>query len=128
MYAAIEARYPAIKPFTLTADTGPVTSPRALSLLAGLSAPVFLAAAIAGWLYGAWPATPVTFAVAAFVVCSGPLLGIWHVATADREVEEVLEPTVVLAPPSPTPPPAPLRLTPKAASARAFMGWRDSGT
>jgi hypothetical protein len=103
-----------------------VTSPRALSLLAGLSAPVFLAAAIAGWLFGVWPATPLTFTVAAFVVCSGPLLGIVHVATADEERYEEDEPTVVLAPPVPAP--APLVLTPKAAAARAFMGWRDSGT
>ena len=108
-----------------------MTSPRALSLLAGPSAPVFLAAAIAGWLYGVWPATPLTFAVAVFVVCGGPVLAMVHVATADQEweeEEEELEPTLVLAAPAPAPAPAPLVLTPKAAAARAFLGWRDSGT
>jgi hypothetical protein len=105
-----------------------VTSARALSLLAALAAPVFLAAAVAGWLYGVWPATPVTFAVAVFVVCGGPVLGMFHVATADQEwEEEPLAPTLVLAP-APTPAPAPLVLAPKAAAARAFLGWRDSGT
>lgn len=105
-----------------------MTSPRALSLLAGLSAPVFLAAAIAGWLYGAWPATPLTFGVAAVIVTAGPLLGIFHVATTEREFEEELEPTVVLATVAPPRAAVPLPVTPKAAAARAFMGWRDSGT
>ncbi|MBE2320130.1 hypothetical protein DVA67_029460 [Solirubrobacter sp. CPCC 204708] len=107
-----------------------MTSPRALSLLAALSAPVFLAAAIAGWLSEAWPATPVTFGVAAFVVCGGPLLAMWHVSTASDDAEYEEEPTLVLPAPAapPAPAPVPLPLTPKAAAARAFMGWRDSGT
>ena len=69
---------------------------RALSLLAALAAPVFLVAAVAGWLYGVWPATPVTLGIAAFVVCGGPILAIYHVATEGRhERVEELEPTVV---------------------------------
>ena len=101
-----------------------MTSARALSLLAALAAPVFLAAAVAGWLYGVWPATPVTFVIACLIVCGGPLLAIVHVATADqREPVEALEPTVVLPVPAPTR--VPLPVTPKAAAARALMDWRD---
>ena len=101
-----------------------MTSARALSLLAALAAPVFLAAAVAGWLYGVWPATPVTFGIAALVVCGGPLLAIYHVSTESRHAPaEELEPTVVLAAPAPTPVPMPI--TPKAAAARALMDWRD---
>ena len=102
-----------------------MTSARALSLLAALAAPVFLAAAVAGWLYGVWPATPVTFAIASFVVCGGPILAIYHVTVADkREPVEQLQPTVVRAP-TPAPAPVPLPITPKAAAARALMDWRD---
>ena len=103
-----------------------MTSARALSLLAALAAPVFLAAAAAGWLYGVWPATPLTFTIAALVVCGGPILAIFHVAAADRrEPVEELEPTVVLAPAAPAPAPVPLPITPKAAAARALMDWRN---
>ena len=106
---------------------------RALSLLAALASPLFLAAAVAGWLYGVWPATPLTFAVAALVVAGGPVLGIWHVtATADKDyidadyVEE--EPTAIFvatAAARPEPVLAPIVDTPRAAAARAFHGWRD---
>ena len=103
-----------------------MTSARALSLLAALAAPVFLAAAVAGWLYGVWPATPVTFGIAAFIVCGGPILAIYHVSTeGEHERVEELEPTVVLAAPVPAPTPVPLPITPKAAAARALMDWRD---
>ncbi|MDA0168772.1 hypothetical protein OJ998_06705 [Solirubrobacter taibaiensis] len=104
-----------------------MTSARALSLLAALAAPVFLVAAAAGWLYGVWPATPVTFTIAALVVCGGPILAIYHVSTEDQhERVEELEPTVVLAAPTAAPtPPVPLPVTPKAAAARALMDWRD---
>ena len=64
------------------------TMTRALSLLAALSSPVFVAAAIAGWLFEVWPATPLTLCVAAFVVLGGPMLGIVHVITAKREEDE----------------------------------------
>jgi hypothetical protein len=119
------AAYPTVKRFTLAADIAHVTSPRALSLLAGLSAPIFLAAAVAGWLLGAWPATPLTFLLAAAVVCGGPVLGLLHAATARPEREPAPAP-VPAAPPVVRP--APLPLTHKAAAARAFLGWRDSGT
>jgi hypothetical protein len=110
-----------------------VTS-RALSILAAFASPLFLAAAIAGWVYGVWPATPATFTLACVIVAGGPLLGIWHVATADTQhaedwidadyVEEA--PTRILTPLEPEPEPAPeLVMTPKAAAARAFTNWRD---
>lgn len=108
-----------------------MTSPRALSLLAGLAAPVFLVAAVAGWVSGLWPATPLTFGLAALVVTGGPLLAMLHVMTAAPEPEELDEPeapTRVLPRPVAAPAPVPLPLTPKAAAARAFLGWRDSGT
>lgn len=106
---------------------------RALSLLAALASPFFLAAAVAGWLYGVWPATPLTFTIAAIVVAGGPTLGIWHVAmTTEKDyidadyVEE--EPTAIFvaaAPAAAPPEPAPIVDTPRAAAARAFHGWRD---
>jgi hypothetical protein len=104
-----------------------VTS-RALSLLAAFASPVFIAAAIGGWLYGIWPANPVTFAIAAFLVIGGPILGIVHVATASEEYEEEEE-TVVQAPVVQQPVRAPIHqtvtLTPKADAARRFAAWRD---
>ena len=102
---------------------------RALSLLAALASPLFLAAAVAGWLYGVWPATPLTFTLAAAVVAGGPILGIWHVtSTTEKDyidadfVEE--EPTAVfVATAAPELPP--IVDTPRAAAARAFNNWRD---
>jgi hypothetical protein len=120
-----------LTPGAIYADVESVTS-RALSLLAAFASPIFIAAAIGGWLYGLWPANPLTFAVAAFVVIGGPLLGIVHVATArEEDVEEEAE-TAVL----PVPVAAPVRqpvavmhpsivLTPKADAARRFASWRD---
>ncbi|MDA0181659.1 hypothetical protein OJ997_15240 [Solirubrobacter phytolaccae] len=99
---------------------------RALSLLAAFASPLFLAAAVAGWLYGVWPATPLTFTVAAVVVAGGPILGIWHVATAEKDyidADYVEEPTVFMPPVAPEP--APVVDTPRAAAARAFNNWRD---
>jgi len=104
-----------------------VTS-RALSLLAAFASPLFLAAAVAGWLFGVWPATPLTFAVAAAVVAGGPVLGIWHVATTEKDyidadyVED--EPTAIFAATT-APEPAPIVDTPRAAAARAFNHWRE---
>lgn len=100
-----------------------VTS-RALSLLAALASPVFMAAAIAGWLSGYLPATPVTLGVAAFLVVGGPVLGIVHVATTRQDDEPAEEP-VVAAAPVPAPVPAPV-LTPRAEAAARFAAWRDS--
>ena len=109
-----------------------VTS-RALSLLAAFASPIFLVAAIAGWLYGIWPANLLTLAIAGIVVVGGPILGIVHVATAWERDDEPEEETAVmgvatLAPrPAPAPVPArpPMPLTPKADSARRFAAWRD---
>jgi hypothetical protein len=110
---------PALKLRRPAADPASVTS-RALALLAAFASPVFMVAAVAGWLYEAWPANPVTLAVAAFVVIGGPLLGIVHVATA-REDDE---PSSAPAPTASAP--RPLLLTPQAARAKAFHNWRDA--
>jgi hypothetical protein len=108
---------------------------RALSLLAALSSPVFAAAAVAGWLFEVWPATPLTLFIAAFVVLAGPALGIVHVITAKREEDEDESEaeTQVIAPPAPTYRPTPIRvvrepavLTPKSAAAARFAAWRDA--
>jgi hypothetical protein len=108
-----------------------VTS-RALSLLAAFASPVFMVAAIAGWLYGLWPANPVTLGISALLVIGGPILGIVHVATAHEEREETEEATAVVpvavalprrVATAPMHPPVPL--TPKADAARRFAAWRD---
>ena len=101
------------------ADAFDVTSARTSSLLAAFASPLFLCAAVAGWLYGVWPANPATLGIAAFAVCSGPLLGIYHVAVADSDDEE--DETVELSVPAPAPV---VNLT--EARARAFHNWRDS--
>src|SRR3954451_16611673 len=87
------------------------TMSRALSLLAAFASPVFMCAAIAGWLYGVWPATPLTLGVSAFLVVGGPVLGLVHVATAREHDEEDEAPTLVMpAPPPPVvAPPTPAR-------------------
>jgi hypothetical protein len=95
-----------------------VTS-RALALLAAFASPVFMVAAVAGWLYELWPATPVTLAIAAFLVVGGPVLGLVHVATAREDYEDD-EPTFVAAPALRPP------ITVKEARARAFHNWRDT--
>ena len=69
------------------ADGVPV-NPRALALLAGFASPIFLIAAVAGWLAGIWPANPFTLGIAAVAVIAGPLLGMFHVATADADDRE----------------------------------------
>ena len=110
----------------------PVTA-RALSLLAAFASPVFMAAAIAGWLYGFLPATPVTFGIAAVLVIGGPIVGIVHVMTSDEyEYEDEFETEAVVAMPAPPVPvaihrlPVPqLELTPRAAAAARFAAWRD---
>jgi hypothetical protein len=102
---------------------------RALSLLAAFASPVFMAAAIAGWLSGQLPATPLTLGVAALLVIGGPVLGIVHVASSrdDEPAEE--ETLVVEAPPVPVAihrlPAPPIELTPRAAAAQRFAAWRD---
>jgi hypothetical protein len=102
---------------------------RSLALLTALSSPVLGAAAVVGWITGAWPATPLTFMVSAAAMLGGPLLAILHVATADDEREA---PTRAL----PSAPPRERRkrrvaldavtVTPRLAAARQFHAWRDS--
>jgi hypothetical protein len=105
---------------------------RSLAYLAAFASPVFMAAAIAGWLTGIWPATPLTFAVSAAAVVGGPLLAILHVLTAHEDDYEVEGE----APTRTLPVPAPERrvrrialdavtLTPRLAAARQFQNWRD---
>jgi hypothetical protein len=101
------------------ADVMSVTSPRALAIFASVASPIFLAAAVAGWLTGFWPANPFTLALASAAVVAGPLLGMVHVATADEGFEDEPEITVTKVMPDPL-------LTPSAVSARAFHNWRDS--
>jgi hypothetical protein len=105
---------------------------RSLAYLAAFASPVFMAAAIAGWLSGVWPATPLTFAVSAGAVVGGPLLAILHVLTAheDDYEDEVEAPTRRL--PVAVPERRARRialdavaLTPRLAAARRFQGWRD---
>ena len=134
-WAAIHPRYPGetgVKPPARPADVDRVTA-RALSLLAAFASPVFMAAAIAGWLSGALPATPLTLGIAAFLVIGGPVLGIVHVATSkeDYDEEDELEAeTAVIEPPLPVAihrlPVPPIELTPRAAAAQRFAAWRDS--
>jgi hypothetical protein len=102
-----------------------ITMPRALSLLAAFASPLFLCAAIAGWLFEVWPANPLTLGVAAVLVMGGPILGIVHVATTAKDDDEEVETVVAAAPPSP-PQAAPVALTAKAEAARRFANWRDT--
>jgi hypothetical protein len=110
---------------------------RALSFLAALASPVFMCAAIAGWLFEVWPATPLTFSVAGLLVAGGPIAGIVHVATAkgyeDEEADDVAQATVELPAPTLVRRPAPIRaigqpavMTQKAAAAARFAAWRDT--
>jgi hypothetical protein len=102
---------------------------RALALLAAFASPLFMAAAVAGWLSDVWPANTLTLFVACAAVIGGPVLGIFHVATAREELDEpeTEAPTLVVAP-------EPRRrriafdasaLTPRLADARRFHNWRD---
>jgi len=97
-------------------------------LLAAFASPVFLCAAIAGWLFEVWPANPLTLGVSALLVMGGPILGIVHVASAKHweDDEDVAAPAaqVVTAPPARVP--EPIVLTAKADAARRFASWRDT--
>jgi hypothetical protein len=97
-------------------------------LLAAFASPVFLCAAIAGWLFEVWPANPLTLGVSALLVTGGPVLGIVHVASAkhwddEDEPEPDPEPAAAAAP---VRAPAPIVLTAKADAARRFANWRDT--
>ncbi|HEY7077890.1 MAG TPA: hypothetical protein VH418_21080 [Solirubrobacteraceae bacterium] len=103
-------------------DRAPATA-RALALLAALTSPVFMGGAVVAWVMKLWPATPVTFAVAAVAVLGGPLLGLAH-ARGARE-----EPPAPAPPPAPPTRPAPPRpvtpMTAERARSLAFLAWRD---
>jgi hypothetical protein len=105
---------------------------RALALLAAFASPLFMAAAIAGWLTDTWPANSLTLFVAACAVLGGPVLGIFHVATA-REDDYVDDEQPTLALVSIAPEPRRRRvafdasaLTPRLMEARPFHNWRES--
>ena len=90
-----------------------------------------MCAAIAGWLYGVWPANPLTLGIAAFVVIGGPLLGIFHVATAARTTttKRARRPSrSPVARPGPADPSPQARARAHAQGRRrdaAFANWRD---
>jgi hypothetical protein len=105
-------------------DRAPATA-RTLALLAALTSPVFMAGAVVAWVMKLWPATPLTFAVAAVAVLGGPVLGLAH-GRGTREAEPAPAPTP--APPA-RPKPKPARpvapMTPDRARSLAFLAWRD---
>ena len=99
---------------------------RALALLAAFASPLFMAAAIAGWLSETWPATPLTLTVASLAVVGGPLLGILHLTTASEDDGEPMR--AVVAKPSGRKRKVALdavTVTPRLADARRFHNWRD---
>ncbi len=99
---------------------------RALALLAAFASPLFMAAAIAGWLSETWPATPLTLTIASFAVIGGPLLGILHVTTAREGGDDSV--LAVVTSPSGRKRKVPLdavTVTPRLADARRFHNWRD---
>ena len=99
---------------------------RALALLAAFASPLFMAAAIAGWLSETWPATPLTLSVASLAVIGGPLLGILHIATAREDDNAPV--LAVVTTPSGRRRKVPLdavTVTPRLADARRFHNWRD---
>jgi hypothetical protein len=99
---------------------------RALALFAAFASPLFMAAAIAGWLSETWPATPLTLSLASLAVIGGPLLGIMHVATAREGADESV--LAVVTTPSGRKRKVALdavTVTPRLADARRFHNWRD---
>ena len=105
--------------------TSTMTSSRALALLAAFASPLFMAAAIAGWLSETWPATPLTLTIASIAVIGGPLLGIAHVATARQGDDEPLRAVVTVSGRKRRIPLDAVTVTPRLADARRFHNWRD---
>jgi hypothetical protein len=103
-----------------------MTNSRALALLAAFASPLFMAAAVAGWLSDTWPATPLTLALAAFAVIGGPVLGILHVTTAEEDAQQ---PVLALVPAGEARrrriPLDAVSETQRLAAARRFHSWRD---
>jgi hypothetical protein len=99
---------------------------RALALLAAFASPLFMAAAIAGWLSERWPATPLTLTIASLAVIGGPLLGILHVTTArEKDGEPVLAVVTTASGRKRKVPLDAVTVTPRLADARRFHNWRD---
>jgi hypothetical protein len=105
----------------------------ALTLLTTLASVAFAVAAIAGWVLGMWPATPVTLAIAAVVVVGGPLaaglLTRGVRATSRRApapapvAKPAPAPRLLAAEPAPLPPLPPR--TPEQVLGRRLLDWRD---
>jgi hypothetical protein len=106
----------------------------ALTFLTTLSSVVFAMGAIAGWVIGLWPATPLTLLAASAVVLGGPLVSIVLArrisapapapATAPRPRPAAPQRQLVLAAAAPPPQPAP-PLTPEQAWGQELLDWRD---
>ena len=94
----------------------------ALSFLSTLAGVAFAMGAIAGWVLGLWPATPLTLGVATTVVVGGPLLGALFRGSARAPAPPPRPPVVAAAPPRPHPLPP---LTAEQAYARELLDWRD---
>jgi hypothetical protein len=99
----------------------------ALTFLTTLSSIVFAMGAIAGWVLGLWPATPLTLLAASVVVLGGPVTAFVLARRISTPVDATpapavrARPQVVLAAAAPPPPP----LTAEQAWARELLDWRD---
>jgi len=101
---------------------------RSLAVLAAIASPVIGAAAVVGWLAGAWPATPLTFMLAAAAVVGGPLVALVHVATAADADAEPPQPARARPAAPPRTRGIPLdavAATPRLVAARQFHDWRE---
>jgi hypothetical protein len=99
---------------------------RALALLAAFASPLFMAAAIAGWLTQVWPATPLTLFLASAAVIGGPVLALFPVATAREHDDDHEEPTPATERPRRRVALDAVSLTPRLADARRFHNWRET--
>jgi hypothetical protein len=105
----------------------------ALTFLTTLSSVVFAMGAIAGWVLGLWPATPLTLLAASGVVLGGPLAAILLARRISAPVAAAPVRPVRARPQQPRPqlvlaaaaPPPPLPLTPEQAWGRELLDWRD---
>jgi hypothetical protein len=112
-----------------------------LTFLTALSSVVFAMGAIAGWVLGLWPATPLTLLAASVVVIGGPLIAFVlarriSAPTAAARPARVRDqpsrprpaapqPQLVLAGATAPPPRPALPLTAEQAWGRELLDWRD---
>jgi hypothetical protein len=109
----------------------------ALSFLTTLASVVFAMAAIAGWVFGVWPATLLTLGVAAAIVVGGPLAAALHFSATRRRLgvparraaprrvrTRTAAPLALGAPPARAALP-PLPVTPEQAWGKELLDWRD---